>query len=81
MSSEDTQDWTKNSRNQYQIDDSKYFSKNQQSTNDNNYFEQNYSQIQQTTLSNGIKVFSKKNQTEFSTVITLNINGGKVVLT
>ena len=72
------QELAKETKNQYQIDDSKYFSKNQQSTNDNNYFEQNYSQIQQTTLSNGIKVFSKKNQTEFSTVITLNINGGKL---
>lgn len=65
-------------KNQYQIDNSKYFSKNQQISNDNNYFEQNISQIQQTTLSNGIKVFSKKNQAEFSTVITLSINGGQL---
>ena len=72
------QELAKETKNQYQIDDSKYFSKNQQNTNDNNYFEQNISQIQVTTLSNGIKVFSKKNQTEFSTVITLNINGGKL---
>lgn len=72
------QELTKETKNQYQIDDDKYFSKNQQNTNDNDYYNQNISQIQITTLSNGIKVFSKKNITEFSTVITLSINGGQL---
>lgn len=72
------QDFFKETQKQYQTEKENYITKTQPDSADNSYFEQNYSKIHQKKLKNGINVFSKQNKNEFTTVLTLSVNGGKL---
>ena len=72
------QELFKETKNQYQLDAEKYAFQNVKNTTDNAFFEQNLAQIKEIQLKNGVKVYSKQNFSDLSSVLTLSINGGQL---